>query len=649
MPDAKQYAWMIERQIHYPQINEAEPAPDGRSVLYVVREPLMTDDKSEFVTQLYLASAGGGDPQQLTFGQASNSSPRWSPDGRYIAFLSKRSGKNNLFVMRAGGGEAWALTRYEKTDLQSLLWSHDGQQIAFTMAEPPTEQKEKDRKARNDPLQWEVDFEFTHLFVVPFAVGPRTPPEPRQVTQGRFQVIGYDWLSGDSGLAFCAQPSPVADTWVDTWLATISLSDGAEPQRIATVAAWGAAPMVSPDGRWIACPTSDGPPRWAFASRITLFPTGKGEPRILAETPDYQPNLLGWSPDSSRVYINEAIGVNTQIYALPVSGELAQALTSSPSLKTGIRLNGNYAAWVGEDFDRPNAVYLSDLTGSETPAAPPVATPQLPGDWPSAALPRTEIRRWQSPDGREIEGIVTYPLGYQEGTRYPLVVSVHGGPTGVFQRSFLGSPAGYGHVCGLAERGFATLRVNPRGSSGYGREFRFANYDDWGGGDFQDILSGVDDLITSGVVDPEKLGIMGWSYGGFMASWAITQTNRFKAACIGAAVTNLMSFNGTADIPGFIPDYFSGEFWDDLEAYRTHSALFQIKGATTPSLIQHGDSDIRVPLSQGRELYNALKRQGVATEMIIYPRQGHLFHEPRLIIDVRKRAVEWFERYLIPE
>ena len=190
------------------------------------------------------------------------------------------------------------------------------------------------------------------------------------------------------------------------------------------------------------------------------------------------------------------------------------------------------------------------------------------------------------------------------------------------------------------------LRVNPRGSSGYGRDFRFANYGDWGGGDFGDIMAGVDLLVDRGLADPDRLGIMGWSYGGYMTSWAITQTDRFKAACVGAGVTNLMSFTGTADIPGFLPDYFAGEAWDDLPTYLEHSALGNVAGVTTPTLVQHGDADVRVPLGQGREFYNALKRQGVEAQMVIYPRQGHGVNEPRLRIDIRRRAANWMIEHL---
>ena len=216
---------------------------------------------------------------------------------------------------------------------------------------------------------------------------------------------------------------------------------------------------------------------------------------------------------------------------------------------------------------------------------------------------------------------------------------------GALAQTFDGSANLY-PIAAFAARGYVILRANVRGSSGYGRAFRYANYGDWGGGDFRDLMSGVDHLIERGIAAPERMGIMGWSYGGFLTSWAITQTQRFRAASVGAGVTNLLSFTGTADIPGFLPDYFGGEFWNQFEPYTTHSAMFQIKGVTTPTLIQHGEKDERVPLSQGLELYNALKRQGCDTRLVIYPRTPHSIEEPRLLLDCMQRNLDWFDQQL---
>lgn len=651
--------WTSEIQIHYPLITETALSPDGRQVVVVVREPVLTDTESRFMTHLYLAQVpdpgeAAGELVQLTHGAHSNHHARWSPDGRYLAFLSDRGaeGKANIHAMRVAGGESWALTAYEKTGVTDLAWSRDGAQLAFLMPEPPTEAKLKAREARDDTVLWGEDYDFQHIFIVPFAVSARTAPEAQQVTQGRFHVLSVAWLPDGERLALGYRPTPEEDAWTESRLAlapAASKSGVDDLTDLGAVGAWSPVPVLSPDGAWIACVTGNRPLHWAEASRVVLYPVDGGDPRPLARTPDEQGWIIGWAADSGRVYVGETSGLDTHIWALDVAGASAAPVLATPTYKSAMHTPGNdRIVFVEEMFWRVNEVWVWE--GGQARC---VAAPGMPEGWPDAPLPEVEVVRWAAPDplpdgsAVEIEGIVVYPVGYERGTRAPLVVDVHGGPAGVFQRQHLASPNRHCDLLALAARGIAVLRANPRGSGGYGCAFRYANYGDWGGCDFRDIMAGVDTLIERGVADPQRLGIMGWSYGGFMTSWAITRTDRFRAACVGAGVTNLMSFNGTADIPGFVPDYFSAEFWDDLDAYRDHSALFQIQSASTPTLIQHGEVDIRVPLSQGRELYNALKRRGVPVEMVIYPRQGHGISEPRLLIDRRKRPVDWFARWLL--
>lgn len=259
---------------------------------------------------------------------------------------------------------------------------------------------------------------------------------------------------------------------------------------------------------------------------------------------------------------------------------------------------------------------------------------------------KSELSSWKSKDGKyTIEGIVTYPHGYQKGKKYPLILNIHGGPAGVFQETYTGASSPY-PIQAFASRGYVVLRANPRGSSGYGGDFRQANHRDWGFSDYDDIMTGVDKLIADGVVHPDSLVVSGWSYGGYMTSMVITKTNRFKAAMAGAPVTNLMSFNGTADIPDFLPSYFDKEFWDDPDIYAKHSAMFAIKNAQTPTLVIHGLNDDRVPPEQGYQLHRALQRRGIPTEMVTYPRQPHGFQEPKFIQNVGERTMAWFDEYM---
>lgn len=264
------------------------------------------------------------------------------------------------------------------------------------------------------------------------------------------------------------------------------------------------------------------------------------------------------------------------------------------------------------------------------------------------ALGETRLLRWKNPqDGLEIEGLLTLPVGYRPGQgRVPLLTFAHGGPASFFDQGFLGYLYYVYPTQVFAARGYAVLRPNPRGSGAYGEPFKRANRSDWGGLDYVDIQAGIDLVIEQGIGDAERLGFMGWSYGGFMTSWTITQTDRFKAASIGAPVTDLFSFQGSADIPGFIPSYFEGLPYLHQERYRAHNPMSHVHKATTPALIQHGEADLRVPLFQGQIYYQALLDLGVPTEMVVYPRTPHVPGEPRLRVDTMWRNLWWFDKWI---
>ena len=375
-----------------------------------------------------------------------------------------------------------------------------------------------------------------------------------------------------------------------------------------------------------------------------LVSRATGDARTLPPTYDEQPQLLGFTADSSRLLFLEALRTHTAIYGIPVDGppQVVFETTKGAIGAAGTRLNttGTYLGLPMEDTSEPPEAYVLKAAGGS-----PTRVSRTNIDLPKLPLGRTEALRWKSKDGQEIEGLLTYPANYESGKRYPLILNIHGGPTGVFAETFTGRGGLY-PIAVFAARGYAVLRPNPRGSSGYGRAFRFANYNDWGGKDYEDNQAGVDHVIAMGVADPDRLAVMGWSYGGFMTSWTITQTNRFKAAVVGAGVTNLWSFTGTADIPGFLPDYFGGEPWTQFESFQKHSPITFVKNVTTPTLVLHGEADQRVPTSQGYEYYHALKRQGVTTRMVVYPRQPHGPTEPKFILDIMQRHLDWVDKYV---
>ncbi|HZM98263.1 MAG TPA: S9 family peptidase, partial [Pyrinomonadaceae bacterium] len=441
--------------------------------------------------------------------------------------------------------------------------------------------------------------------------------------------------------AFGHVKSPVANDWPTSDVSIVEVATG-KISELANSAAAETSPLYSPDGKSIAVLTSDVPVRWAGSGIIQIFSTTGGAPRNAVGSFDAQPAVAGWSADGKRIYFSEAKGTGTQIYSLDVAANRIEEIKTTSAVLSAIHLNrpGTTFAFVRQTSDTPGDAFIASAADFT-----PVQITRVNEGLQIPAVGRTEVITWKSKDGKDIEGLLTYPVGYQAGQRVPLILNVHGGPAGVFQQTFIGGRGVY-PLATFASRGYAILRPNPRGSSGYGTAFRQANIKDWGFGDYQDLMTGVDKVIAMGVADPGRLGVMGWSYGGFMTSWIVTQTQRFKAASAGAPVTNLMSFNGTADIPAFIPDYFGGQFWEVMDLYQKHSPAFNVKGVSTPTMIQHGEADVRVPISQGYEFYNALKVKGVPTRMLVLPRQPHGPTEPKMQLAAMKANLEWFEKYI---
>lgn len=633
--------WDPELQLKVKAVGAPSVSPDGSRVVYTVNEAVMTPEKSEFVSQIWMANIATKQNVQLTFGEKSSTNPKWSPDGKWIAFLSNRKdNRNNLYRLNIDGGEAEPLTEL-KTNISDYNWSPDGRFIAYTMSDPKTEDEEKNDKARNDFRWVDENLKMSRLYVIPVEKDTNGKREARKLTTGNYNVGEFDWSPDGSHIAFSHSKTPNANDWTT---ADVSIVDVATTNvtPLANTPAAEDSPLYSPDGKWIAMLVTDNPPRWAQAGTIQIFPANGGQPKTLAGTFDGQPDIAGWSADGKKIYFAEAKGTGTQLYAVDVAANRIDSIKHDPAVFGAISVNRSGTTWsfVRQSPDTPGDVYVSSVNDFA-----PVQISHANADLKLPAIGRTEVVRWKSKDGKDIEGLLTYPVGYQQGQRVPLILNVHGGPTGVFQQTFIGGRGVY-PLATFAARGYAILRVNPRGSSGYGTDFRRANMKDWGGADYQDLMSGVDKVIEMGVADPERLGVMGWSYGGYMTTWIVTQTKRFKAASAGAPVTNLMSFNGTADIPAFVPDYFGGQFWEALDLYQKHSPIFNVKGVTTPTMIEQGDADVRVPISQGYEFYNALKVQGVPTRMLVLPRQPHGPNEPKMQLAAMNANLEWFDKYI---
>jgi dipeptidyl aminopeptidase/acylaminoacyl peptidase len=644
--------WTPEVLIRYPLISRVAPSPDGSHIAYTVRVAHLTDDASEFRHQLWLADRSDDQSPRLLAHGESAEQPRWSPEGNRIAFLRKTSkGTLGLWILPIDAGQPWTLTAAEPIhgDIASFCWSPDGDSIAF-LAAPVDADKQKRKARRDDAIHYREDFDFAQLFIAR-VVGPgESCPAPEQRTFARRHITALAWSPDGESIALTHQPNTLYDSWTDLRLATVpAAGDAQQPHDLGPAANQERPPAWSPDGQWIACEA--GPERngWPYAGTVRLYARSSDDRRNLSVVSDEEPTLLGWDPEGAGVYVLNHTGVTSEIAFLPVDGQDAVSVCAPGKLITAPEINQHGdLAFVAEDFHERHSIYATSLDGADTVEAEKVSAPSV--GYPDGPLPQVRLLNWRTDDGFEIEGILYLPANFQpeRDGKLPLLLHVHGGPTGIFQRQFSATPYYYTPAA-LCERGMALLRCNPRGSGGYGRAFRFANVKDWGGQDYVDLQQGVDKVIEMGVADPERLGIAGWSYGGFMTSWTITQTSRFKAASIGAAVTNPATFCGTADIPSFIPDYFGGEPWEIADFYREHSPIAYVASANTPSIIQHGGDDDRVPIEQGLQYYNALKRRGVPVDMYIYPRQGHAITEPRLLADAIRRNLEWFTTMLVKD
>lgn len=636
-----QNTWTPEMQLKVKALGPSRVSPDGKRVVYTVVNEVMAADRSEYVSQIHLANTDGTGNIQLTFADKTSTNPKWSPDGSMIAFTSTRKdNKSNLYVMQVGGGEAEMLTDV-KSGVQDFEWSPDGKWIAYSMTDPKTEDEEKNDKGRNDYRWVDENLKHNRLYVMPLQKDAAGKRESKKLTAENYSVSGFDWSPDGTKIVFSHVKTTGANDWTTSDVSTVEVAGG-KISAVAKTPASEFSPLYSPDGKWIAFVASQMPQHWARHDDIHLYSVADGSLKKMTASFDAQPGIVGWAADGKKIFFTEAKRTETGFYALDVvANTIAEVAKTTGVFNAALNSKGTMFAGVWQNATTPPEVYVFPNGGTYTP----VKVSNVNAAIAKMPMPKTEVIKWKSTDGREIEGLLTYPIGYKIGTKVPFILNIHGGPAGVFNQNFIGGRGVY-PLAALAAKGYAILRPNPRGSSGYGTEFRRANMKDWGGMDYQDLMTGVDKVIEMGIADPDKMGVMGWSYGGYMTSTIVTKTKRFKVASAGAPVTNMMSFNGTADIPAFIPDYFGGESWDNLDMYVKHSAMFNIKGVSTPTMIQHGEADIRVPISQGYEFYMALKKQGVPTRMVVLPRQPHGPNEPKMQLICMQTNIEWMDKYL---
>jgi dipeptidyl aminopeptidase/acylaminoacyl peptidase len=627
----------IEDYATLPTISSPRFSPDGARVAYVVTRADM--DRSVYDADLWLVDAAGTTNVQLTRARGNDNHPRWSPDGKRIAFLSERDGRAAIWTMAPDGGEPEKLTS-EETAIAGFEWSPDGKTIAFVMRDRAPADREDVRVVGENTR-------FLHIYL--FDVEAKTST---RLTRGAFDLADISWTADGSTLVAERTPGGVGDFQKSD---IVAVTRDGKVRAIVERPGSDRAPVVSPDGLHVAFMSTGGRNDWLAEEELHVVRVSGGEPRKIANDYGRQPAHIKWSSDSSTIWFDGPHNTYSQMYRVGADGSGFRNVSRFEGLVADIDIHGEAVVFVRQSLTEPPELFIT----------PSRQLTHHNDSYGGRVLGETKVIKWTNPkDNLQIEGLLTLPVGYQPGKRYPLLTFAHGGPASRFDQGFIGY-LGYiypAHV--FADLGFAVLRPNPRGTGGYREPFRAANRNDWGGMDWMDINAGIDKLIADGIADPDRLGLMGWSYGGFIASWAEGHSERFKAISMGAPVVDLLSFHGTTDIRAFIPSYFRGEEIknavesDDatlmsmrraplsLDLLRERSPLWHLKPTKARVLIQHGDADDRVPLSQGTMLYRRLQELGVDVTMAIYPRSPHTPREPKQRIDVMRRNVELFRSAL---
>jgi dipeptidyl aminopeptidase/acylaminoacyl peptidase len=636
-------------------VAQPELSPDGQWIAYSVRTRMLKEDKSE--QRLWIVSTHGGDAIPMTAEGVSSSHPRWSPDGKYLAFLSARNGgKTQVWLLDRRGGEAERLTDIAQ-GVNDFEWSPDSTRLVLVLQDPKPEdleaakdkEKDKDKPAAKpktpppfviDRLQFKednagyLDRRRDHLYVFDVASKKST-----QVTSGDFDDTEPVWSPDGKSLAFASNrstPDPDRNYNSDIWVVAADNTDkGAHLTQITTNPGPDRQPAWSPDGKWIAYVTQTDLKAMIYATHhLAIAPSSGGEAKVLTLALDRSVRRPRFSPDGRSIYFVADDDGTDNLFRIPATGGDVSRTISGP-LSVAYYSTGKDGAIAAQisSLDRPDEIFLfSDNKLTRLTKTNDALFAQL-------RLAQVDYVHFKSKDGTPVAGYLYKPLDYSPGKKVPTLLNPHGGPVGQYSASFY-------HLAQLyAANGYAVLLPNPRGSSGYGQKFCQAIFADWGNKDYQDDMAMVDYAVAQGIADPDKLGVGGWSYGGMSTDFIIEQTTRFKAAISGAGIALMTSGFGHDQ---YQKDYYYelGYPWENKAVWEKISPFYRINNITTPTLFMGGDIDWNVPVIGGEQMYLALKSLGRTTELVVYPGEHHGFTMPSHLKDRLERYLAWYAHYV---
>lgn len=598
--------------LSYIRISDLHFSPDGKQLAFVV-----SSYQWDALPRVRIVDPANGSARELTPAGKSERSPQWSPDGSTLAFLSNRGGKTQVYVMPAAGGEASALTA-QRFGVESFHWSPDGRSVAYLAKEDSATDE------GSEPRVADQEGNLARLWVI-----DAKSKVTRKLGQTGYRIDDFQWVDA-TRLLLAATDRPRVEAFTDA-IYSLSIADGSL-SRVAQPPQPFDSLHVSPDGREFAVRSTgaNGP----IGRDLFIGSLHGGALRNASANTGLAVADLRWHQPAT-VWALLIDGFYKRIYRLPRGGAPARIDVPLSVAAFDVSRDG-VLAYAGEDFEHLPEIYLRERNGAIRQLG------QVQQGWEGITLAHTTIFQTTVADGTRVEAALMQPLAPAED-KPPLVLLVHGGPSAYFSASY-GWEEAWAQL--LAAHGYQVLMVNPRGSNGYSEAFVMANRGDWGGGDYRDLMTVLDAVIARGGTDPERLGIGGWSYGGEMTAWAITQTNRFKAAVAGAVVFDQQAeFETEAHPQG--DEWYFGTPWEHPDVFARNSPATYIRNARTPTLILGGEDDASNPVGQSKGLYRALKHFGVETEMVLYPGEGHSPRRGSYNVDMFERILAWYDRHLM--
>ena len=624
-------------------------SPDGEWIAYTVRETSLEDESSE--TRVWMVPTEGGDPIPMTAAGGSSENPRWSPDGKYLSFTADRDeSKNQVWVLDRRGGEARQLTEVEE-GVGSYRWSPDGSRLLLSVRDPEPEETWADGKENAPQAPWVIDrLQFkrdrtgyltgnrhTHLYTLDLASKALT-----QITSGDYDESQAVWSPDGRYVAFVSNRTeePDGNQNTDIWVvASDNTDEGQTLLRVTTNPGSDSSPAWSPDGDRIVYVTGVEPDLIWYATRhLAVVSSGGGEPEILTRALDRNVSSPRFTADGDGILFRLEDSAENHLARIGRDGDNLERIVQGPLSAGSFDLGpGGTIALLVATLERPNEIHV--LSGRDLRQVTHTNDEFLSG------IRLAEVKNVQFPslDGTEIEGFVTLPVGYQEGLRYPTLLRIHGGPVSQFRHAFNFEAQLF------AAKGYVVVQTNPRGSSGYGQAFSADLWAEWGVRDYEDVLAGIDYAIEQGWADPDRLGVGGWSYGGILTNHVITQTDRFAAAITGASEV-LYIANYGHDHYQLQWEKELGLPWegDNRQAWEDISPFNKVDRVTTPTLIMGGEEDWNVPIQNSEQLYQALRRLGVPTQLVVYPGQAHGLRPPSYQKDRYERYLAWYDQWVKP-